>query len=213
VRTGRRWIVLDADFFANHFTDRILERFGPAGVCLFVALLCAAKRSRTQGHISYASDAEALDILGLRNLPLANSSGDKWTLDDFWKFTGTQKQTSRTYRGRVKNVKVTNWSQWQESLTREFAAQRQRRWRATNGRDNPVTANEQVRDSRVTDIDLDNDIDKDMREVASQRGQVNPQTPDLPRPQVPEWVPEPTVNGTPDPSVIANLRAAIRGDV
>jgi hypothetical protein len=171
MRTGRRWIVLDADFFANHFTDRLLERFGPAGICVFVAFLCAAKRSRIQGQITYASDAEALDILGIRNLPLVDNSGDKWTLDDFWKFTGTQKQTSRIRRGHLKNVKVTHWSHWQETLTREMAAERMRRSRAGSAR----TGSEQfwtASEHENTDIDLDHDNDSDGSASQGRNGQV-----------------------------------------
>jgi hypothetical protein len=210
MRSGRRWIVLDADFFANHFTDRILERFGPAGVCLFVALLCAAKRGRIQGQITYASDAEAVDILGLRNLPLVNSAGDKWTLDDFWKFTGTQKQTSRSTRGRVKNVKVTGWSQWQETLTREKAAERMRRLRAESMR----TDSEQETHAKGTgkghDNDLDFDPDQDTPPTpprgSSGRFASNGKSQPTARP-VPEWKPEPQPEAIVDP---ANAIGALR---
>lgn len=210
MRSGRRWIVLDADFFANHFTDRILDRFGPAGVCLFVALLCAAKRSRIQGQITYASDSEAFDILGIRNLELADAAGDKWTLDDFWKFTGTQKQTSRSTRGRVKNVKVTSWSQWQETLTREMAADRMRRLR----RESTQTSSEQQAHANGTGNGHDNDPDPDHdtppapprgsgRRFASNGKRQTPTA----RP-IPDWKPDPQPADVIDPAdAIGALRA------
>jgi hypothetical protein len=212
MRSGRRWIVLDADFFANHFTDRILDRFGPAGVCLFVALLCAAKRSRLQGQITYASDSEAFDILGLRNLELVDTAGKSWTLDDFWKFTGTQKQTRRSAHGHVKHVNVTGWSQWQETLTREMAAERQRRLRAKNERDTGVTENEQVRDGRVGDNDSDFDLDNDSPPIpprgSGRRFASNGKSRPPAGVPVAEWHPEPEpTSDTIGSSAVANLRA------
>jgi len=167
MRNGRRWIALDADFFANQFTDRLLDRFGPAGVCLFVAFLCACKRSRIQGQISYISDAEALDLLGLRHLPLIDSSGDNWCLDDLWKFTGTQKQTSRTQRGRLRIVKASHWALWQKSFQRQEEAERKSRSRQTKREDEFWTASgpgggrggERSGDGPpVRDVDLDSEI-------------------------------------------------------
>jgi hypothetical protein len=213
MRSGRRWIVLDADFFANHFTDRILERFGPAGVCLFVALLCAAKRSRIQGQITYASDSEALDILGLRNLDLVDNAGDKWALDDFWKFTGTQKQTSRSTRGRVKNIKVTGWSHWQETLTREMAADRMRRLRGESTRTESEQQAHADRTTSAHDNDLDLDLDNDTPPTPprgsggrfASNGKNKP--PDPPRPPIHDWQPDPEPADVVDRTAIANLRA------
>jgi hypothetical protein len=211
MRSGRRWIVLDADFFANHFTDRILDRFGPAGVCLFVALLCAAKRSRVQGQITYASDAEAFDILGLRNLQLVNVAGDRWTLDDFWKFTGTQKQTSRSTRGRVKNVKVTGWSQWQETLTREMAAERMRRLRGESTRTHSEQAAHTDRTTSAHDNDHDNDTPPTPPRGSGRRFASNGK--DTPQPvgrPVPEWEPEPPPPDILDPTAAAERARNLR---
>lgn len=209
MRSGRRWIVLDADFFANHFTDRILDRFGPAGVCLFVALLCSAKRSRIQGQITYASDSEAFDILGLRKLELVDKDGAAWTLDDFWKFTGTQKQTSRTTRGRVKNVKVTSWSQWQETLTREMAADRMRRLRGESTRTDSEQEPHVSGTGKAHDIDLDHDTPPTPPRGSGRRfasnGKGNSQTPTARA--VPKWEPDPPPDSTIDKDAVASLRA------
>lgn len=215
MRSGRRWIVLDADFFANHFTDRILDRFGPAGVCLFIALLCAAKRSRIQGQITYASDSEAFDILGLRNLELVDAAGTTWTLDDFWKFTGTQKQTSRTRRGRVKNVKVTSWSQWQETLTREMAAERMRRLRGESTR----TDSEQEAHANGTgkghDNDLDLDHDQDTPPTpprgSGRRFASNGKSETPTAKPVPEWQSDPIPDSTIDPAAAISALRSERG--
>jgi hypothetical protein len=211
MRSGRRWIVLDADFFANHFTDRILDRFGPAGVCLFIALLCAAKRSRIQGQITYASDSEAFDILGLRNLELADAHGTAWTLDDFWKFTGTQKQTSRSTRGRVKNVKVTSWSQWQETLTREMAANRMRRLRGESTRTGSEQEPHEEGTAKAHDNDLDHDTPPTPPRGSGRRFASNgkSQTPTA-RP-VPEWKPEPEPDSTIDPTAAISALRIERG--
>lgn len=230
MKSGRRWIVLDADFFANHFTDRVLDRFGPAGVCLFVALLCAAKRSRIQGQITYASDSEAFDILGLRHLQLVDNAGDKWTLDDFWKFTGTQKQTRRSTRGHVKNVKVTGWSQWQETLTREKASERMRRLRADSTRTGGEQAANEDRTSSAHDNDNDiknpkpqaggdppdpastsrtNGNNPRARGTNPRAAGTNPRakTAEARRELIPEWHPEPPPDSTIAQDAVADLRA------
>jgi hypothetical protein len=130
MRNGRRWLALDADLFGNTFTAQLLERFGWAGVGVWIAFLCACKRSPTQGQIHYFGEAEALMLLDVVGLPLVDNSGEKWTLDDFWTFTGRMKQTRRTSRGRVRYVKSTHWERWQKSVAKQSERERKAYWRA-----------------------------------------------------------------------------------
>lgn len=172
VRTGRRWIVLDADFFTNPFADRLLGEFGPAGLCVWIALLCAAKRSRIQGEVNYSSDTEARYVLSINDIELVNHLGVPWALNDLWALTGKMKQTRIKRHGRQIKLKVTNWSQWQETLTREMAAERMRRSRAGSARTESEQFWHASRTENAPDLDLDHDKNRD----ASQRqnGQVNP---------------------------------------
>lgn len=160
---GRQWLAFDAYFFGKPFPIELQERFGPTGVVLFVAFLCACKRSQPQGQISYMSDTEALHQMGLDDCLLVDSHGEKWSLDEFWTFTGRMKQTKKTARGRVRNVISTHWERWQDVARRDMAAERQRRSRAKNGRDTGRDEEcDSERDDRVTDIDLDLDSDIDI---------------------------------------------------
>lgn len=160
---GRQWLAFDAYFFGKPFPIELQERFGPTGVVLFIGFLCACKRSHPQGQISYMSDTEALHQMGLDDCLLIDNDGEKWSLDAFWTFTGRMKQTKKTTRGRVRNVKSTHWERWQDVARRDMAAERQRRSRAKNGCDTGRDDERDIeRDATVTDIDLDLDSDNDI---------------------------------------------------
>lgn len=146
MKPGRRWIVFDADFYGNDFTDRLHARFGWAGVGVFVAFLCAAKRSAIPGRISFTSDAEARDLLRINGWPLVDDHGETWTLDDFWAFTGRMKQTQKTRRGRIQNVRATRWEQWQNVQKTLIERERKRRSRANSERDNVPLERESERE-------------------------------------------------------------------
>lgn len=161
--TDGQWIALDAYFPFKPFPVRLRGQFGAIGQLMFIGFLCACKRNRPQGQISFASDAEALQKMGLEGCPLVNDRGEGWTLDEFWTFTGHAKQTKKTARGDVKTVKSSQFERWQHTVERDMAAERQRRWRAQNGRDKQrdttrYDERDSQRDETVTDIDKDKDI-------------------------------------------------------
>jgi hypothetical protein len=124
MRNGRRWLALDADLMSNPFTLRLFERFGSTGVVLWVAFLCACKRSRKPGVLIYTTDAQARDELRIIGLKLTDENGGEWTLDDLWRFTGRQKQTSRRRHGGVTYVACSHWGRWQKDAQRQANAQR-----------------------------------------------------------------------------------------
>lgn len=130
MKPGRQWIFFDADFFDNSFSQALTERFGWAGVGLFVAFLCACKRNLAQGKIRYRNEFEALDMMGVADLPLVDPQGVPFTLEEFWTFTGRYKQTSRTARGHTFYVSATGWEHWQKSLKTTQERERKRRSRA-----------------------------------------------------------------------------------
>jgi hypothetical protein len=141
MRNGRRWLALDADFLSNPFTIRLLEQFGAAGVVTWVAFLCACKRSPTPGVFVYTHEAQALVELGIFHLQLRGGAVDKWTLDDFWRFTGQQKQTRMTRVIHRKHVTCSHWGRWQQDARRQDEAERKSRSRGRNRRDIPRTSN------------------------------------------------------------------------
>lgn len=184
-----QWIALDMYFFAKPFPMRLRDRFGATGQLVFIAFLCACKQEWPQGEIKFVSDYEALQKMGVEDWPLVDDQGDKWTLDEFWTFTGRFKQTKKTARGRVWNVKSTQFERWQKTIGREMAAERQRRSRAKNGRD---TYRDTHRDTTVTGGVTDKDNDKDITPTPVTRFASNGKnhTQDPPRPVIPDWQPD-----------------------
>ncbi len=151
---GRRsqWIAFDALFFGSTTCDRLLDEFGPAGVTVWLAYLCACKRNLVPGQISVLGDADTLAQLGLPGLPLVNSTGEEWTLDALWTQLGRAKNVSRRRRGRVTDIVCTRWGHWQKDLQRDQQAEKKRRSRLGNAG---------TKDGRSTDDSrTDKDIDK-----------------------------------------------------
>lgn len=111
----RRWIVFDSMFFASQLADGILERFGPTGITVWVAFLCACKRNLVPGQITVAGQEDTLAQLGLHGLVLVDSAGDNWELDAFWTYLGRMKHVRRRRHGRRQDVIATRWEQWQNA--------------------------------------------------------------------------------------------------
>jgi len=192
---GQRWLALDADLMGKPFTLDLYDRFGWAGVGVWVAFLCACKRSRTPGSIRFLSEADARAQLGILGLDLVDNEGAGWSLDDFWTHSGRKKQTKRTLRGRETNVKATHWQRWQK--------------RTSHGK-NTGTRGPLARAEAGADLDLDLDLDTPLPPRGGQPGRFaqngKPQNPDA-RPVIPDWQPDPEPADVIDPAAVANLRA------
>lgn len=156
-RRRSRWVAFDVHFYDNDLGVGIRERFGPVGLVLFSAFLCACKRSSSPGHFRYSSTADALNTLGLPGLRLGDENGAEFTLDEFWTYLGQRKMTRRTRRGRITDVVATRWERWQNDFGRQTEAEDKRRSRARN----TPTVPGQSTDDAPTDQDLDPDNDKD----------------------------------------------------
>ena len=189
-RRRSQWIAWDAHFLNDALGMELYDRFGSAGVALFVAFLSACKRNHVQGQITFASDPDLLAALGLPGMVLVNEAGDGWDADSFWRWLGERHVTRRSKRGRLHLVQSTQWDKWQEDFGRQRDADRKRRERAndpstTDGRtdddapttfrrpsdDLPTTQkrtgdDEENRRSAATnatdepETDIDNDIDR-----------------------------------------------------
>jgi hypothetical protein len=114
----------------------ISQRFGSAGELTFVLFLCACKRSYPQGHIRYRTDDEAMALMGI-HFPLVDNSGDKWFLDDLWKWlryrrvVSTSRRADRALRGSsLRMVRACKWDAWEMSAALDTHAEQKRRSRA-----------------------------------------------------------------------------------
>lgn len=195
---GRRWLALDADLFGKRFTDDLYSEFGWAGVVVWVAYLCACKRSATPGRITFLNDVQAAHELGIDGWELVDNDGKTWELSDFWTFTGRKKQTRRTPNGRRMDVTSTHWERWQETYARAREAERKSTSRGKKSRTQPGHAPDNRRTNVRPDSDSDSDIPPTPQRggelTSSSNGQVN--TEDL-------------VDLT---TAIGDLKAALRGN-
>ena len=123
---GKQWIHFDAQFPLK-FGHDLQERFGPAGELLFILFLCACKRSFPQGQVNYRTEEEARVLLGA-HFDFADEAGDKWSLEEFWKWCGMRRVTRSKTRGRRQYVYATRWEAWEDAHN-VAARQRKRRSR------------------------------------------------------------------------------------
>jgi hypothetical protein len=75
---------------------------------VFVALLTAAKRHNPQGRFSWTTEEDAWNQIGL---PVDNFN---FTFETFIRCLGDLKQTRKTSRGRIKEVQIRSWGDWQQ---------------------------------------------------------------------------------------------------
>lgn len=151
---GHRWLAFDVDFLDNPFTIRLGNRFGTAGVVVWVAFLCACKRSPTPGVVRYTSDAHLRRELGILTVPLVDAAGKEWSLDDLWTWTGQQKQTSRRRHGGRTHLSSTRWERWQQDAQTHANTQRMADKRRAHNAHTTRTSRAQ----NGLDIDIDKDI-------------------------------------------------------
>lgn len=113
MKRGHQWIHFDAQFPLK-FGHDLQQRFGPAGELLFVLFLCACKRGYPQGQIHYRTEDE-LRVLVDADFAFADDNGNKWTLEQFWKWCGHRRVTrTRIRNGRV-YVTASRWQAWEDA--------------------------------------------------------------------------------------------------
>lgn len=170
--SGQRWLALDADLFGKPFIHDLYERFGWAGVGVWIAFLCACKQSRTPGQIRVTNDVQAMSELGILGWDLVDGKGEPWTMSEFWEFTGRKKQTRRTLVGRTRDVRrtsdgratdvrATHWERWQERYATSRERERKRTSRAQKRPDGGGTSTGHYADTTRTNVRRDRDSDSD----------------------------------------------------
>lgn len=134
MKRGHQWIHFDAEFPLK-FGHDLTIRFGPAGQLLFIQFLCACKRAYPQGRIHYRTEEELRMLLGA-HFPFVDEVGDKWALEDFWKWCGRRKVTSTRASGGRRYVTATRWDAWEDDYNAK-ERERKRRSRAASVRGRP----------------------------------------------------------------------------
>lgn len=100
----RRYVPLDVMVAFDDFGTKLTERWGMEGLCTWMLFLAACKREVNQGTFTYTSEDEGWSKLGAQAL--------SFTLDDFFKWTGSQRKTSKRRSGRVRYISCSVWEKW-----------------------------------------------------------------------------------------------------
>jgi hypothetical protein len=118
----RQYVPIGSHVAFSDTGTRLLDKWGPEGLLTWILFLAACKRELRQGVFTYSSEPEGWSKLG--------ATASSFSLEDFFKYTGRLKKTSRTRRGRVVNVSCTNWEAWNERFNKDREAERKSRKRA-----------------------------------------------------------------------------------
>lgn len=151
------FVPLSVRFITGGTGTKLLERFGRDGPLVWAALLVACKENRPQGELSWASEPEIWNRLGLTGYE------PDFTFDEFVAFTGRMKLTRRrdvrkTRAGRVQHVRITVWERWTKASERE--ADRLRKARKSQ-KDEPETDPEPNRNPSGTKPDLERELERE----------------------------------------------------
>lgn len=123
----RQWVPISVDVAHGATGTALLQKFGCDGLLVWILFLAACKRGADEGAISFATEAEGLEAIGLDGCP------PSFTLDAFFAYTGQGlKLTSKKRVGRltVVRVKPDVWTAWNRSLRRQMDADRKTRSRS-----------------------------------------------------------------------------------
>lgn len=133
-RRRRQYIPIDVYFASGGTGTTIRRHYGLPGLAVWIAYLAACKRSTPQGQLTYASEADAWEKLGL-----ADTRPD-FTLHDFFRLTGRLHKTStQRASGELTTTTCRVWDEWQQNIRRAQDADKKRRKRAENTGDKPPT--------------------------------------------------------------------------
>jgi hypothetical protein len=157
-----RYVPLSVDFATGNTGTRILGRFGHAGLLTWVAFLAACKRSTPEGTFRYGAEAD-----GWRQLGLDHPEPPGFTLDAFFTYTGQLKQTRRRRTGRLCDVKVTRWGEWNKPWRRQREDEQdvtetpanEQEIQPESNRDTTEMQTESNRDTR-SEVDLEVEVEK-----------------------------------------------------
>jgi hypothetical protein len=146
-----RYFFVDVHFGHKKTCARLLDKFGHAGPLVYLLVLAEAKKNTPAGTFTYESEEAGWRYLGLLEHP------PDFTLEAFFAVTGQLKQTRRTRRGRITDVKWTAWGRWQKDWERERVRKTMRRKRAHSESNNGVTQQSQDRNTSGTEIEIEID--------------------------------------------------------
>lgn len=143
----RRWIPLSIEFPFDKTGTRLQEEFGAAGLGVWAAMLTAAKRAHIQGTFTFTTEEEAWINLGITTPP--------FPLEDFLRVTGQLKKTRKRHRGRITDVQITAWGQWNDTIKSDVRREQNARSKATTTAQVERTEREIESDSEI-EIDESN---------------------------------------------------------
>jgi hypothetical protein len=151
------YVPLSVTFHTGRTGSAILNEFGLEGLAVWTCLIASSADGQPYGTVMFSHDQD-WGAIGLAMHP------PSFTLYDFLKLLGRNKQTRKTQHGRNIYVTLTAWERWNNIKATEVARLRKARSRAKSerdiDRDLTVTSTGQAWDNR-RDPDTDTDTEKE----------------------------------------------------
>lgn len=147
------YVPLSVTFATGKTGTAILDRFGPAGLGAWAALLATAGAGQGQVVFRHEEDWAAIGLGGYEL---------DFALPDFLRFLGQRKQTRNTRHGRVTYTQLTRWEEWNNTRLREVARRQKSRKRKESDPDTkPDTPRTDI--GQVPDPDTETEADTDLK--------------------------------------------------
>lgn len=170
----KRWVAHDVYFLDDGLGVEMFDRFGATGIALWHGFIAACKKNHIEGEVTFASDTEALLVFGLPGMPLVDTDGQDFKLDDWLALLSAHKVIRRSRRARRTKVACSKWEAWQQAANRSRKAEQQsarrddtaeQSGRSDGANTDTVTAQPEhdaaSKQAQMTDLDTDTDRDKD----------------------------------------------------
>lgn len=109
--------------------------------------MTAAKRAHIQGTFSYTTEEEAWANLGI--------TPPTFSLEDFLVVTGQLKKTRKRRRGRITDVQITAWEEWNNTEKSEVTREQKARWQREFTNETPTSERDSDTESEI-EIDESN---------------------------------------------------------
>jgi rubredoxin len=163
----RQWFPFSAYFAVGEWAAKVKRRFGRDGLLVWACYLAACKRNHPQGQFTYAFEDAGWRLLGL------GEDRPDFTLEEFFRFTGQHKKTSKRRSGDVLDIICRDWADWNKDAKRDLDALRNSSKRAEKPGDIPDTIERQSSDIATTE----NDVDVESETPQTPLSSLNPECP------------------------------------
>ena len=144
-RRRRQYVPLSVHFMIGHTGTELHKRFGNDGILAWIALLAAAKKSFSQGTVTWTSDSDGWEQIGFHEPAMS------FTFDGFIRTLGTLHLVRTERRGNLKFTTIAGWEDWNTTLLQSKDAERAKRRRNDAKRPETTKNDQKTWSGRQTD--------------------------------------------------------------